>query len=117
MLHNSHIFQHVAPFFLQLLKENQSLSDAFNQLLAQRLRHSFKLLKSFADHEPEKRIKVILDYLMQEKGKLSNERSQLKITRQQIADMTGLRVETVIRSMRIMHDNGELLIDHGKVFC
>jgi hypothetical protein len=31
--------------------------------------------------------------------------------------MTGLRVETVIRSIRQMEDKGELVIDHGKVYC
>ena len=42
--------------------------------------------------------------------------NQLKLTRQQIADMTGLRVETVIRAMRNMHEKGELTIEKGKVF-
>lgn len=41
----------------------------------------------------------------------------VKLTRQQIADMTGLRVETVIRSIRQMEEKGELVIDKGKVYC
>jgi len=105
------------PVFLQLLKENHCLSMKFSQLLATRLRHNFMLLKSFANGEPEKRIKVILDHLKKEKRNLCVDCSQLKLTRQQIADMTGLRVETVIRSMRHMHEKGELQINRGKVFC
>jgi CRP/FNR family cyclic AMP-dependent transcriptional regulator len=31
--------------------------------------------------------------------------------------MTGLRVETVIRSIRLMHEKGKLLIEKGKVYC
>jgi CRP/FNR family cyclic AMP-dependent transcriptional regulator len=31
--------------------------------------------------------------------------------------MTGLRVETVIRTMRLMHEKGELVISKGKVYC
>ena len=42
--------------------------------------------------------------------------NQLKLTRQQIANMTGLRVETVIRAMRQMHEKGELTIERGKVY-
>jgi len=38
------------------------------------------------------------------------------LTRQQIADMTALRVETVIRIMRIMHDKEEIRIEKGKVY-
>jgi CRP-like cAMP-binding protein len=30
--------------------------------------------------------------------------------------MTGLRVETVIRAMRQLHDKGELHIEKGKVY-
>ena len=105
------------PVFLQLLKENHSLSMKFTHLLATRLRHNFNLLKSFANGEPEKRIRVILDHLKKEKRNLCMDCSQLKLTRQQIADMTGLRVETVIRSMRHMHERGELQINKGKVFC
>jgi hypothetical protein len=30
--------------------------------------------------------------------------------------MTGLRVETVIRAIRQMHDSGKLLIERGKVY-
>ncbi|RYY28127.1 MAG: Crp/Fnr family transcriptional regulator [Chitinophagaceae bacterium] len=105
------------PVFLQLLRENQSLSLKFNRLLASRLRYHFLLLNSFAHGEPEQRIKVILDHLKKEKRNLCADCSQLKLTRQQIADMTGLRVETVIRSMRSMHEKGELQINKGKVFC
>jgi CRP/FNR family transcriptional regulator, cyclic AMP receptor protein len=31
--------------------------------------------------------------------------------------MTGLRVETVIRSIRDLYDEGKLVIEKGKVFC
>jgi hypothetical protein len=31
--------------------------------------------------------------------------------------MTGLRVETVIRSIRELHEKGKLKIEKGKVFC
>jgi CRP/FNR family cyclic AMP-dependent transcriptional regulator len=105
------------PVFLQLLRENQSLSLKFSRLLASRVRSKFTLLKSFANHEPEKRIRVLLDHLKKEKRNLCSNCSQLKLTRQQIADMTGLRVETVIRSMRHMHNKGELQINKGKVYC
>jgi CRP-like cAMP-binding protein len=74
------------------------------------------LLKSIAYHAPEVRISALLNYLKKENKNFCTNCNQLKLTRQQIADMTGLRVETVIRSMRIMHDKGDLVIERGKVY-
>lgn len=105
------------PTFTQLLKENQDVHIKFSRLLAQRVRSKFMMLKSFACHDPEKIISNLLAYLKKENKNYCCNCNQVKLTRQQIADMTGLRVETVIRSMRHMHEKGELHINKGKVYC
>lgn len=105
------------PVFNQLIKEHQDIHFKFSRLLAQRIRFKIILLKSLACHDPEIMISTLLSYFKKENKNLCSDCSQLKLTRQQIADMTGLRVETVIRSMRHMHEKGELLISKGKVFC
>ncbi len=103
--------------FLQLIKENPEIHFSFSQLLAKLVRFKFLLLKSLALHAPEARIATLLNHLKSENKNFCAECNQLKLTRQQIADMTGLRVETVIRAMRQMHEKGELVIDKGKVYC
>ena len=103
--------------FIQLIKENQDIHFKFSKLLAERIRFKFMLLKVLACHDPENMIGTLLTYLKKEKRNFCPECNQLKLTRQQIADMTGLRVETVIRSMRLMHEKGKLLIEKGKVYC
>ena len=103
--------------FNQLIIENQDIHLQFSKLLAQRVRFKFMLLKSLACHDPESVIGSLLNYLKKEKRNFCSDCHQVKLTRQQIADMTGLRVETVIRSMRNMHEKGKLLIDKGKVYC
>ncbi len=105
------------PTFLHLIKDNPDIHFAFTRLLSERVRFKFVLLKSVAQHSPEGKIATLLNHFKQEHKNFCTECNQLQLTRQQIADMTGLRVETVIRSMRHMHDRGELRIDHGKVFC
>jgi CRP/FNR family cyclic AMP-dependent transcriptional regulator len=105
------------PVFNTLIKENRDIHFKFSRLLAKRVRFKLLLLKSFACHDPENRIMALLNYLKKENKNFCLDCTQLKLTRQQIADMTGLRVETVIRAMRHMHDKGELLINKGKVFC
>lgn len=102
--------------FLQLIKEHNEIHFAFTKLLAKRVRFKFLLLKSIAYHAPEVRISTLLSYLKKEHKNFCANCNQLKLTRQQIADMTGLRVETVIRSMRSMHDKGDIVIERGKVF-
>ena len=102
--------------FLQLIKEHNEIHFAFTKLLSKRVRFKFLLLKSIAYHAPEVRISTLLSYLKKEHKNFCTNCNQLKLTRQQIADMTGLRVETVIRSMRNMHDKGDIVIERGKVF-
>ncbi len=103
--------------FLQLIKDNADIHFDFTCLLAKRVRFKFDLIKSLALHSPEGKIATLLEHFKKENKNFCTDCHQLKLTRQQIADMTGLRVETVIRSMRNMHERGELLIDHGKVYC
>lgn len=105
------------PVFSQLIRENIAIHLKFSKLLAQKVRFKLMLLKSLACHNPEIMISALLQYFKKENKNFCSDCNQLKLTRQQIADMTGLRVETVIRSMRNMHEKGELLINKGKVYC
>lgn len=103
--------------FTQLLKDSPEIHFSFTRLLAKRVRFKFLLIKSLALYAPEARIAALINYLKIENKNFCPKCNLLKLTRQQIADMTGLRVETVIRAMRHMHDRGELVIEKGKVFC
>lgn len=103
--------------FHQLIKENPEIHLAFTRLLTERLRFKFLILKELATHNPENSISTLLSYFKEHKKNICTKCNRLKLTRQQIADMTGLRVETVIRTMRNMHSLGLLRIDKGKVYC
>ncbi len=103
--------------FMQLIRDNPDIHFSFTKLLAKRVRFKFLLLKSLALQAPEARISTLLNYLKKENKNFCPECNQLNLTRQQIADMTGLRVETVIRTIRSMHEKGILTIDKGKVYC
>ena len=105
------------PSFLELLKENNDLLFAFTRLLSKRLRFKYSIIQSFGSHRPETRITNLINHLKSEKKNFCSDCNQLKLTRLQIAAMTGLRVETVIRTMRQMHDRGEIVINRGKVYC
>lgn len=103
--------------FHQLIIEQPEIHFAFSRLIAQRLRFKFMLLKEIASHCPEQCIKNLLSYLKKNKINFCTDCNKVKLTRQQIANMTGLRVETVIRTIRLLHEKGNLIIDKGKVYC
>ena len=103
--------------FLQMLKENADIHFAFSKLLAERVRFKFLIVKELANHDPEHSISSLFKYFKDSKKNICTKCNRVKLTRQQIADMTGLRVETVIRTIRNMHKNGVVIVDKGKVYC
>jgi CRP/FNR family transcriptional regulator, cyclic AMP receptor protein len=105
------------PTFHQLLKENPEIHLAFSKLLSQRLRFKFLILREMANHNPEHSISTLLSYFKQTQKNICTKCNQVKLTRQQIANMTGLRVETVIRTIKTLQSKGQLHITKGKVYC
>ncbi len=103
--------------FLQLLKDNPEIHFAFTRLMAERMRFKFLTIRELAYYNPEHHISTLLNYFKKNHKHTCPNCKQIKLTRQQIADMTGLRVETVIRAMRHLHDKGELIIEKGKVYA
>ncbi|WP_407521864.1 Crp/Fnr family transcriptional regulator [Lacibacter sp. MH-610] len=103
--------------FLQLLKDNFDIHFCFTQTLAKRLRFKSMISKEISSYGPSHRILSLLKEYKKSKGFMNGARLKIDLTRQQIADMTGLRVETVIRSIRDLHEKGSLKIEKGKVFC
>jgi CRP-like cAMP-binding protein len=102
--------------FLQLLKDNPEIHFAFTRLMAERMRFKFLTIRELAYNNPEHHISTLLNYFKKNHKHTSAGCKRINLTRQQIADMTGLRVETVIRAMRHLHDKGELIIEKGKVY-
>lgn len=107
---------HISSFHL-LVTERPDIHFAFTKLMSERLRFKFLLLRELAGQTPEHSINSLLNYLKQNKKNICSKCNKVNLTRQQIANMTGLRVETVIRTIRLLHDKGQLIIARGKVYC
>ena len=101
--------------FVQLMKDNPDLHFRFSHLLAQRVRYDFFLLKTIVFENPENRIRKLLNYY-KSTHEMGSDPGLVKLTRQQIACMTGLRVETVIRAIKSLNQKGQLDINRGKVY-
>jgi CRP/FNR family transcriptional regulator, cyclic AMP receptor protein len=102
--------------FLQLLKENFDLHLKLDQVLCKRLQYKSMILTEVSSYDPEHRLTTILKYY---KAKETRTDPRAKIivpfTRQQLADMTGLRVETVIRTVKKMEKDGKLALEGHKI--
>ena len=103
--------------FLQLLKENFDIHFGFTQTLARRLRFKSLISKEISSYGPMHRVSTLLQEYKKSRSIPDDELLKIELTRQQIADMTGLRVETVIRSIRELESTGHLKIERGKVYC
>jgi CRP-like cAMP-binding protein len=105
------------PSFIRLLKENFDAHLKITKSLARRVEKKTTSLKEISLHSPEHRILTLLNILKKEKSDGDNRgKIRIEYTRRDIASMTGLRVETVIRVMRNLQDKKMLLIEKGKVF-
>lgn len=102
--------------FLTLLKDNTELLLDFSKLLSERVRYKFSMLKDLASHNPEQQILSLFSYFKQKQGESKDSLFKINFTRQQLAGMTGLRVETVIRVIKKLEEKGKLKINKGKVF-
>ena len=103
------------PEFLQLLKENFELHLKLDYVLCQRLQYKSMVLTEISAHTPEHRLTTILNYLKSKMNAKGREKTIIPYTRQQLADMTGLRVETVIRAIKKMEQEGKLIIEARKI--
>lgn len=103
--------------FHELLKDRIDIVFAFTKLLAQRVRYKFFILKGMASNNPEYQIMELFHYYKSKnKHNIAQEPFKIDLTRQQIAGITGLRVETVIRTIKKLENNGILTIKKGKVY-
>ncbi len=103
--------------FLSLLKEYPEIHLQFTKLFAKRLRFKTMVSKELSCYGPEHRILTLIRHYKKNRQLPFSKRYKVDLTRQELADMTGLRVETVIRVLRQLHEKGEVIIEKGKVYC
>ncbi len=84
------------------------------ELLSERLYYKYTMLFGVSSNDPSIKIKSLLDYLKLTKGSKENS-FVVPYTRQQIANLTGLRVETVIRTIKKMQEENIVRIQNRKI--
>ena len=82
--------------------------------LSKRLHYKAMIMREISSYDPEHRILTLIDYL-KEKDEVTTT-YEVTITRQQIANLTGLRVETVIRAIKQLEAKNEVEIKNRSVY-
>lgn len=113
---DAEVFQLTKEQFLELLSSNPKVHLKITETLAKRLYYKAIMVSEISSQEPEHRILRIIDYLKHVDKVEGKFKYRLDLTRQQLADLTGLRVETVIRATKSLEKKGELEIKKRKVY-
>ena len=97
--------------FMEMIEDNRSFSMDLIMTMSKRLFYKSMMLEELANEQAEHRLYTLINYLCQD---LENG-ATLNMTRQTLADMSGLRVETVIRSIKKLAASGEVKLIRGKI--
>ena len=102
--------------FIELLRNNFEIHLKVTEVLSGRLVYKSIMLSELAGEEADHRLTTLIEYFRREDGIPASGVYRVPYTRQQLADMTGLRVETVIRCIKGMEQKGVLhLSQDGKI--
>src|SRR5690606_29459125 len=90
--------------FFKLLKENPEVTIQMITNLSQRMRYKAVMMAEISFQEPEHRILKLIEYIISHFKLIKNDEGYyfIDFTRQQLADLSGLRVETVIRTIKTL---------------
>lgn len=97
--------------FLNLLEKDRVFSMSLIETLSNRLFYKSMMLEELANEQAEHRLLTLINYLCKE----LETAEVLNVTRQALADMSGLRVETVIRTMKKLAASHQIKLIRGKV--
>lgn len=97
--------------FFKLLDKERSFSMEMIKTLSDRLFYKSMMLEELANEQAEHRVVTLISYLLKNMEK----DAVLDVTRQHLADMSGLRVETVIRIVKKLAAENVLKLRKGKI--
>ncbi|MBK9717239.1 MAG: Crp/Fnr family transcriptional regulator [Saprospiraceae bacterium] len=101
--------------FFRILSEYPAIHHTFTTLFARRVLMKSKLLRDIINHTPEERIISFL-YAFKAKSNAKEDKIHIPYTRQEIANFTGLRVETVIRTLKKLEETRRVDIKQRKLY-
>lgn len=102
--------------FLDLLENNPGIAVEINKFISERLYQKFVLMQFSSSLQPQTRLKGVLNFFKSFNEDQSKYSFEIALTRKQLASLTALRTETVIRTIKKLEVEGFVKITNGKVF-
>uniref|UniRef100_UPI0023F2BD1D Crp/Fnr family transcriptional regulator n=1 Tax=Chryseobacterium joostei TaxID=112234 RepID=UPI0023F2BD1D len=101
--------------FLDMLKKHPHLFFDFCKELSDRLYYKYIMLQKNSLESPEERLIGVMDYLKSFQKEQAMFSFQVPLTRQQLASLTGIRVETAIKTIKRMEKEKIVKIINRKI--
>ncbi|MGO1751871.1 MAG: Crp/Fnr family transcriptional regulator [Psychroflexus sp.] len=115
-LEDSLIYKLSKPKLINLLEEQPKVHFHITERLSKRLYYKSLMASEISSEEPEHRIVSLLHFLKKHVHHLEDhEDFVVDLKRQQIADLAGLRVETVIRACKNLEKKKKIRIVKRKI--
>lgn len=102
--------------FLNILKEFPDILFQFARILAKRVHNKSLAAKAISVSRPEQRVLSVFKTLKERYGVPGLKNYRVELSRQQLADMIGFRVETVIRTIKRLEKRDLFKIQKGKIY-
>jgi len=115
-IEDSVIYKMPKQNFLDLIKSNPEISLNIYECLAERMYYKYIMLYNLSFQNPVGKLKLLMDYLKSYHEDKTLYSFQIPLTRQQLASLTGLRVETVIRTIKQMEKDQTVKIEKRKIY-
>lgn len=102
--------------FLKLLEDHPELKMDMIQNLSDSMFLNFVMRQILSIKDPATKLKVLMDHLKETQNDTEMFSFQIPLTRQQMAGLTGMRVETTIRALKMMEKENLVKIKNRKIF-
>lgn len=101
--------------FFNLLNEHPQICLDMNRNISNSLYFKFIMNQNNSSQDPVVKLITLMDYLKSLQPQQEPFTFQVPLTRQQMANLTGLRVETTIRTIKIMEKERIVKIQNRKI--
>ncbi|WP_412850613.1 Crp/Fnr family transcriptional regulator [Chryseobacterium sp. PMSZPI] len=116
VMESSRIFRIPKQDFLHLITDNPDISLNIYQCMAERMYYKYIMFYNLSFQNPVSKLKLLMDYLKSYHEDKTPYSFQIPLTRQQLASLTGLCVETVIRTIKQMEKDKIVKIEQRKIY-
>lgn len=107
------VYRLAYPILVELLRQHFEVHQRFLVALAKRLQYKSMQAREMSSYPADHQLLTLLAYFKRQAG--SPPTYLVPLTRQELADLTGLRVETVIRTVKQLEQMGKLSLRDGKI--